>query len=83
MDDVAEQQEIASEISDAISNPVGFGTEMDEVRSVTHAMLGLARIPLAMSESDHHYYVHVCMMERPLFVLTYDALLVSSRLSYG
>ena len=32
MDDVAEQQEIASEISDAISNPVGFGQDMDEVR---------------------------------------------------
>ncbi|XP_052230732.1 charged multivesicular body protein 4b-like [Dreissena polymorpha] len=30
MDDVAEQQEIANEISDAISNPVGFGTDMDE-----------------------------------------------------
>ena len=31
MDDVAEQQEIANEISDAISNPVGFGQDMDEV----------------------------------------------------
>ena len=31
MDEVAEQQEIASEISDAISNPVGFGSEFDEV----------------------------------------------------
>ena len=31
MDEVAEQQEIASEISDAISNPVGFGNDVDEV----------------------------------------------------
>lgn len=31
MDDVAEQQEIANEISDAISNPVGFGQDVDEV----------------------------------------------------
>lgn len=31
MDDVAEQQEIANEISDAISNPVGFNTDLDEV----------------------------------------------------
>ena len=31
MDDIAEQQEIASEISEAISNPVGFGTDVDEV----------------------------------------------------
>lgn len=31
MDDVAEQQEIANEISEAISNPVGFGQDVDEV----------------------------------------------------
>lgn len=31
MDDVAEQQEIANEISDAISNPIGFGQDVDEV----------------------------------------------------
>lgn len=30
MDEVAEQQEIAQEISDAISNPVGFGQDADE-----------------------------------------------------
>ncbi|XP_003745823.1 charged multivesicular body protein 4b [Galendromus occidentalis] len=30
MDDVQEQQEIANEISEAISNPAGFGTEVDE-----------------------------------------------------
>jgi len=30
MDDVAEQQEIANEISDAISQPVGFGQDVDE-----------------------------------------------------
>jgi len=33
MDDVAEQQEIANEISDAISNPVGFGQDVDEART--------------------------------------------------
>lgn len=32
MDEVAEQQEIANEISDAISNPTGFGQDVDEVR---------------------------------------------------
>ena len=31
MDEVAEQQEIANEISEAISNPVGFGHDVDEV----------------------------------------------------
>lgn len=30
MDDIAEQQEVANEISDAISNPIGFGQDMDE-----------------------------------------------------
>jgi charged multivesicular body protein 4 len=35
MDDVAEQQEIANEISDAISNPVGFNADMDEVNYIT------------------------------------------------
>lgn len=30
MDEVAEQQEIAKEISEAISHPVGFGNEVDE-----------------------------------------------------
>jgi len=30
MDDIQEQQEIANEISEAISNPVGFGTDVDE-----------------------------------------------------
>ena len=33
MDDVAEQQEIANEISEAISGPVGFGQDVDEVSS--------------------------------------------------
>lgn len=33
MQDITEQQELAQEISDAISKPVGFGEEFDEVRS--------------------------------------------------
>jgi len=33
MQDITEQQEVAQEISDAISKPVGFGEEFDEVRS--------------------------------------------------
>lgn len=31
MDDIAEQQEVAHEISEAISNPVAFGDGVDEV----------------------------------------------------
>ncbi|XP_044263333.1 charged multivesicular body protein 4b [Tribolium madens] len=30
MDDIADQQDLATEISNAISNPVGFGEDMDE-----------------------------------------------------
>lgn len=30
MDDIAEQQEVAQEISDALSGPVGFGADIDE-----------------------------------------------------
>ena len=30
MDDIAEQQDVAREISEAISNPVAFGQEFDE-----------------------------------------------------
>ena len=30
MDDIAEQQEVANEISEAISNPIGFGQDVDE-----------------------------------------------------
>lgn len=35
MDDIAEQQQIAGEISNAISNPVGFDSNIDEVNSST------------------------------------------------
>lgn len=30
MEDIAEQQEVANEIADAISNPVGFARDVDE-----------------------------------------------------
>lgn len=33
MDDIAEQQQIAGEISNAISNPVGFDSNIDDVNS--------------------------------------------------
>lgn len=31
MDDIAESQDLSKEISEAISNPVAFGTDIDEV----------------------------------------------------
>ena len=48
MDDIAEQQDVAREISDAISNPVGFGEDVDEVRM---GRIGQAQIPT-------HTYTH-------------------------
>jgi len=38
MAEITEQQEVAQEISDVISRPVGFGEEFDEVRA-THSEL--------------------------------------------
>lgn len=31
MDDIAEQQQVADELTNAISNPIGFGHDVDEV----------------------------------------------------
>ena len=42
MDEVAEQQEIANEIGEAISNPVGFGQDVDDV-STYHFKLLITR----------------------------------------
>lgn len=42
MDDIAEQQDVAREISDAISNPVAFGHDIDEVsRSCVRLFYGM------------------------------------------
>lgn len=35
MSDITEQQEVAQEISDVISRPIGFGEDYDEVRTST------------------------------------------------
>lgn len=36
MDDIAESQDLSKEISEAISNPVAFGTDVDEVRIIIY-----------------------------------------------
>lgn len=36
MQDITEQQELAQEISDAISKPVGLGEQFDEVGESSH-----------------------------------------------
>jgi charged multivesicular body protein 4 len=49
MDEVAEQQEIANEIGEAISNPVGFGQDVDEVSTVAY-----------MQSSEKFLYSETC-----------------------
>lgn len=39
MQDITEQQELAQEISDAISKPVGLGEQFDEVGERVHTAL--------------------------------------------
>lgn len=34
MDEISETQDLAKEMSEAISNPSGFGTKIDEVRKI-------------------------------------------------
>ena len=49
MQDIADQQELAEEISTAISKPVGFGEEFDEVSDfmpTTPASQLMPRLPL-------------------------------------
>lgn len=36
MDDIREQMDLANEISDAISQPVGLGLDMDEVKAMSY-----------------------------------------------
>lgn len=36
MDDIAESQDLSKEISEAISNPVAFGTDVDEVKIIIY-----------------------------------------------
>lgn len=44
MDDIAEQQDVAKEISEAISNPVAFGQDVDEVSSETMKKISLFKV---------------------------------------
>ena len=40
MDDIQEQNELADEITNALSNPVGFGQDVDEVRAMQMCVRG-------------------------------------------
>ena len=53
MDDISEQQELSNEISEAISNPVGFGQDVDEVRIYANQCLSFK--PLFVSIFHQHF----------------------------
>lgn len=55
MQDITEQQELAQEISDAISKPVGFGEEFDEVGDVLWGHLGFVALE-QMTFLEHRIY---------------------------
>ena len=52
MDEVAEQQEIANEIGEAISNPVGFGQDVDDVSTVSVVDIKLINSSLIISNDS-------------------------------
>lgn len=54
MQDMTEQQELAQEISDAISKPVGFGEEFDEVRA--RQILNAFSCSLKSNIAHHFFY---------------------------
>ena len=41
MDDIQEQNELAEEISQALTQPVGVGSEFDEVRLLFHELFSI------------------------------------------
>lgn len=52
MQDITEQQELAQEISDAISKPVGFGEEFDDV---SNAFQILNFVPPCLTSSNKRW----------------------------
>ena len=61
MDDIQEQNEVATEISDALSQPIGFNQEIDDVS-----------IGLSCGQGDNYYSVDSIMVI--LFLLKDDLL---------
>lgn len=61
MQDITEQQELAQEISDAISKPVGFGEEFDEVRDTFQTF------NFYTSEVYLWYFLSTCLIAHCIF----------------
>lgn len=62
MQDITEQQELAQEISDAISKPVGFGEEFDEVGNTFQIfdLLHLWGFSVVFSKCDVWFWTDSC-----------------------
>ena len=60
INDEDEQQEIAGEISDAISHPVGFGEEFDEVIVIEEKYSTLTSYIVMKSSKSIHLCSYLC-----------------------
>lgn len=66
MDDIAESQDLSKEISEAISNPVAFGTDVDEVSPTyilliegTDKMIKFLKIVLLL---NYYYFYYITIL---------------------
>ena len=54
MEDIAEQQDVANEIAEAISNPIGFGNDIDEADLLAE-LEELEEVSCLINWLDGHY----------------------------
>lgn len=73
MDDIAESQDLSKEISEAISNPVALGLDVDEVRLITHFLIFKLTllIVLILLHFSSLYYAILSIQISYLIYLTY------------
>lgn len=65
MDDIAEQQDVAKEISEAISNPVAFGHDVDEVCDINRVSTGPPKVLFfTCRPSSFSHMVFQCLIFR-------------------
>lgn len=84
MDDIQEQTELADEISRAISEPAGFGMEVDEVSTKHYAgcKMYISRHFLISNSSskvnsgiqNHHYWFFFCCVQVSVQIVQWEKL---------
>lgn len=82
MDDIQEQTELADEISRAISEPAGFGMEVDEVSTKQYAgcKMYISRNFLISNSSskvnsgiqNHHYWFFFCCVQVSVQIVQWE-----------